>query len=161
MATPACGAGRASSGGRQALTVTLDHAGLSVADLEASAAFYRRALGFEREVAFELPGGIRGLMLRLPSGGRLELFEHPSSDAGLTPESPLAALATRGYGHFAVGTPDIETVYARAVEAGAAEKVSPRPSPEPGVLFAFVADPEGNLVELVERRNGLAEAETS
>jgi len=139
------------------LTVTLDHAGLSVADLEASEAFYRRALGFEREVAFELPGGIRGLMLRLPSGGRLELFEHPSPDGGLTPESPLAALATRGYGHSAVGT----AVYERALAAGAAEKVSPRPSPEPGVRFAFVADPEGNLVELVERRNGLAGAETS
>ena len=60
-----------------------------------------------------------------------------------------------------VGTPDIEAVYARALEAGAAEKVSPRPSPEPGVRFAFLADPEGNLVELVERRNGLAEAEIS
>jgi lactoylglutathione lyase len=133
------------------LTVTLDHAGLSVADLEASATFYRRALGFEREVEFELPGGIRGLMLKLESGGRLELFEHPSSGGGLTPESPLAALATRGYGHFAVGTRDIEAAYVRALEAGGVEKVSPRPSPEPGVRFAFVADPEGNLVELVER----------
>jgi glyoxylase I family protein len=37
------------------------------------------------------------------------------------------------------------------VAAGACEKVSPRPSPEPGVRFAFLADPEGNLVELVER----------
>ena len=33
-------------------------------------------------------------------------------------------------------------------EAGAGERVSPRPSPEPGVRFAFLADPEGNLVEL-------------
>jgi lactoylglutathione lyase len=144
------------------LTVSLDHAGLSVADLEASAAFYRRALGFEREVEFELPGGIRGLMLKLPTGGRLELFEHPASEGGLTPESPLAALGTRGYGHFAVGTPDIDAVYARALEAGGVEKVSPRPSPEPGVRFAFLADPEGNLVELVERaspRDGLPAAE--
>ena len=38
----------------------LDHAGLSVADLDAAAAFYGRAFGFEREFAFELPGGIRG-----------------------------------------------------------------------------------------------------
>jgi glyoxylase I family protein len=147
----AAAAGRVTPDGRRQVTVTLDHAGLSVADLEASAAFYRRALGFEREVAFELPGGIRGLMLKLPGGGRLELFEHPSSDGGLTPESPLAALATRGYGHFAVGTPDIDAVWARALEAGGVEKVSPRPSPEPGVRFAFLADPEGNLVELVER----------
>ena len=27
----------------------------------------------------------------------------------------------------------------------------PSPSPEPGVRIAFVADPEGNLIELVDR----------
>ena len=43
-------------------------------------------------------------------------------------------------------------LFARALAAGATEKVAPRPSPEPGVRFAFLADPEGNLVELVERR---------
>jgi glyoxylase I family protein len=131
--------------------IALDHAGLSVENLGSARAFYERALGFELELAFELPGGIRGAMLRLESGGRLELFEHPDPAAGLTPASPLEVLATRGYGHFAVAAPDIAIVYARALEAGATERVSPRPSPEPGVRFAFVADPEGNLVELVER----------
>jgi glyoxylase I family protein len=29
--------------------------------------------------------------------------------------------------------------------------IEPRASPERGVRFAFLADPEGNLVELVER----------
>jgi lactoylglutathione lyase len=133
------------------MPVALDHAGLSVADLEAAQAFYKRAFGFELEFAFELPGGIRGAMLRLESGGRLELFEHPEPEAGLTPVSPLEALATRGYGHFALAAPDISALYERAWRAGAAEKVSPRQSPEPGVRFAFLADPEGNLVELVER----------
>jgi catechol 2,3-dioxygenase-like lactoylglutathione lyase family enzyme len=136
---------------RRALVIALDHTGLSVGDLDAARGFYERAFGFALEHAFDLPGGIRGAMLRLESGGRLELFEHPEPDAGLTPGSPLEALATRGYGHFAVSAPDIEALFARALEAGATEKVSPRPSPEPGVRFAFLADPEGNLVELVER----------
>jgi lactoylglutathione lyase len=131
--------------------IGLDHAGLSVADLDGARAFYERAFGFAAEVPFELPGGIRGLMMKLAGGGRLELFERPDSAPGLVPESPIAALATRGYGHFAVSAPDIDAVYARALEAGASDKVSPRPSPEPGVRFAFLADPEGNLVELVER----------
>jgi hypothetical protein len=30
--------------------------------------------------------------------------------------------------------------------------LTPRPSPEAGVRMAFVADPEGNLVELLPRR---------
>jgi glyoxylase I family protein len=129
----------------------LDHTGLNVGDLEAAGEFYARAFGFEAELRFELPDGIRGAMLRLPDGGRLELFERPGSAPGPAPASPIAALATRGYGHFALRAPDIDVLFARALEAGASERVSPRPSPQPGVRFAFVADPEGNLVELVER----------
>jgi catechol 2,3-dioxygenase-like lactoylglutathione lyase family enzyme len=134
------------------VSVALDHAGLSVTNLELATAFYRQAFGFKPEFPFQLPvDGIRGVMLRLPTGGGLELFERPGSKPGLEAASPIEALATRGYGHVAVGTADIDGTYARALEAGAAEHVSPRPSPEPGVRFAFVADPEGNLVELVER----------
>jgi glyoxylase I family protein len=134
------------------MSVGLDHAGLSVADLDAAVAFYGAAFGFAPEFPFELGvDGIRGIMLRLESGGRLELFERTGAEPGLTPESPIAALATRGYGHVAVSAPDIDLIYTRALEAGAAERVSPRPSPEPGVRFAFLPDPEGNLVELVER----------
>jgi catechol 2,3-dioxygenase-like lactoylglutathione lyase family enzyme len=130
--------------------VRLDHAGLSVADLDAAVAFWERAFGFAVEFPFELPGGIRGVMLR-GDGGRIELFARPDSAGGLRAEDPLSALATRGYGHVALTAPDIEAPFARAVEAGATPKVTPRPSPEPGIRFAFVADPEGNLVELVER----------
>jgi glyoxylase I family protein len=132
-------------------TVLLDHTGLSVADLDSAARFYGDAFGFEHEFAFELPYGIRGLMLRHPSGARVELFERPGSDPGLTPATPLDAMATRGYGHFALTATDIEPVFVGALAAGARAVVEPRPSPEPGVRFAFLADPEGNLVELVER----------
>jgi catechol 2,3-dioxygenase-like lactoylglutathione lyase family enzyme len=131
--------------------IELDHAGLSVASLDDALAFYGEAFGFEQEFAFELPEGIRGRMLRLPSGGRLELFERPGSSGGLRADTPLAALATRGYGHFAVCAPDIDALWDRALRAGGRALVSPRPSPEPGVRFSFLSDPEGNLVELVER----------
>ncbi len=133
--------------------MSLDHAGLGVADLDAAARFYGEAFGFATEFAFTLPvDDIRGAMLRLPGGGRLELFQRPGAAAGPTPATPIEALATRGYGHVAVATPDIELLYERALAAGATGRTSPRPSPEPGVRFAFLADPEGNLVELVERR---------
>jgi catechol 2,3-dioxygenase-like lactoylglutathione lyase family enzyme len=132
--------------------VRLDHAGLSVADLDAAAAFWARAFGFQVEFEFSLPSGIRGVMLR-GLEGRVELFERPGSAGGLRAQDPLSALATRGYGHVALSAPDIEAPFARAVEAGAVPKVTPRPSPEPGVRFAFLADPEGNLIELVERRS--------
>lgn len=134
------------------MTVALDHAGLCVADLAAAEAFYAAAFGCEAEFRFDLGiDGIRGVMLRLPCGGRLELFERPGSAPGRTSGSPIEALATRGYGHVAMTVTEIGAAFEHALAVGATERVSPRPSPEPGVRFAFLADPEGNLVELVER----------
>ena len=134
------------------MEIRIDHVGLSVADIKAAEAFYAEAFGFTRQLAFELaPHPIRGVMLRHPSGIRLELFAHAQSRAGLHDTTPIEALGTRGYGHFAVAAPDIDPVYAAALEAGAVGRVPPSPSPEPGVRFAFVSDPEGNLVELVEQ----------
>jgi len=134
------------------MRVGFDHVGLSVADLEAAEGFYTTAFGFTRQLAFELsPHPIRGLMLAHPSGFRLELFEHSGSTPGLKAATPIEAHATRGYSHFALTAPDIDVVFADALVAGARPVIEPRPSPEPGVRFAFVADPEGNLVELVEK----------
>jgi lactoylglutathione lyase len=135
------------------MEISLDHIGLSVADLEAEREFYARAFGFEAEVEFELaPHPIRGVMLLHPSGFRLELFGHEHSSGEPPGATPIEALATRGYGHFAIAAPDIEPLFAAGIAAGACALVPPSPSPEPGVRFAFMADPEGHLVELVERR---------
>jgi lactoylglutathione lyase len=133
------------------MSLQLDHVGLSVGDLDAAGEFYSRAFGFARQLEFTLdPHPIRGLMLRHESGMRLELFQRDGSAPGVQGATPIEALATRGYGHFAFAAPDIDAVFARALEAGASAVLEPAPSPEPGVRFAFVADPEGNLVELVE-----------
>jgi lactoylglutathione lyase len=129
-----------------------DHVGLSVADLDNAEAFYAGAFGFRRQLAFELaPHPIRGVMLAHESGMRLELFQHDASAPGLQGTTPIEAIARRGYGHFALKAPDIDPVFEAALAAGASSRVPPSPSPEPGVRFAFLADPEGNLVELVER----------
>jgi lactoylglutathione lyase len=129
-----------------------DHVGLSVADLEAAEQFYTSAFGFERQLVFELsPHPIRGMMMTHPSGCRFELFEHAESAPGVKAAGPIEAHATHGYNHFALSAPDIDAVFAAALEAGARPVIEPRPSPEPGVRFAFLADPEGNLVELVEK----------
>ena len=69
---------------------------------------------------------------------------------GLHADTPIEALGTRGYGHFALACADIDVLFARALAAGARSVLEPAPSPEPGVRFAFLADPEGHLVELVE-----------
>jgi lactoylglutathione lyase len=46
---------------------------------------------------------------------------------------------------------DLDAGYERAVARGARPVMPPELSPEPGVRMAFVADPEGNLIELLHR----------
>ena len=93
----------------------LDHAGLSVADLDAAARFYADAFGFEREFEFDLRE-IRGVML------------HTAACGSRSSRRPGAA-------------------------AGCARRRRSRRCPRAGtgVRFAFLADPEGNLVELMQR----------
>jgi lactoylglutathione lyase len=133
--------------------VRVDHIGLSVADLAAAEDFYARALGFRPEFPFELPfDDINGVMMLHDSGLRLELFERPGATPGIQGRGPREALATHGYGHFALTVGGgLEDLYAELLAAGAGGVKEPGPSPEPGIRMAFVADPEGNLIELVER----------
>ena len=127
------------------------HVGLSVADLPAMIAFYRDALGFSVEVAFELPGGaMAGAMLRRPDGAGLELLCHADSD-GEPAADPHAAMLRRGYGHWALAVTEVASTHERLLAAGAREVWSPRPAPPPATgAMSYLADPEGNLLELVE-----------
>jgi predicted enzyme related to lactoylglutathione lyase len=45
---------------------------------------------------------------------------------------------------------DLDATFERLVTAGAAAVWEPRPSPQPGVRMAFVADVDGNLIEIME-----------
>jgi lactoylglutathione lyase len=135
----------------------LDHVGLSVGDLDAMSEWYVKALELEVEFEFALDHvDCRGVMLRSVhlSGGeghRLELLHRPESVAGLQAANPVEAVLIRGFGHLAFDVPDVHAAYDALLAAGASDRMSPRPSPEPGVRIAYVADPEGNLLELLDR----------
>lgn len=130
----------------------LDHVGLNVADLDAMTAWYSDAFKLDAEFGFALDGvDFRGVMLRSPDGYRLELLHRVGNTAGLQAASPVEAALTRGFGHVAFDVPDVDATYDALITAGAADRMSPRPSPEPGVRMAYVADPEGNLIELLDR----------
>jgi lactoylglutathione lyase len=125
------------------------HVGLTVADVDRARAWYADALGFELQLAFELPGGARGAMLRSPDGARMELFQVPDPADGREWQEPHTAMLTRGLGHVAFEVDDIDAVFAATTAAGGAEVWAPRPSPEPGRRMAFVHDLDGNLLELI------------
>ncbi|MGH1553277.1 VOC family protein [Streptomyces sp. L7] len=75
----------------------------------------------------------------------------PAPPPGLRAPDPMTAVLTEGYGHFAVTTPELDPVHEALVARGARGSWRPGPSPEPGVRMAWVSDPEGNLIELIEK----------
>jgi len=129
-----------------------DHVGINVADLSGMTDWYVTALGLEVEFEFALGQfDFSGAMLRSPDGYRIELLHRVGNTAGIQVARPLDAPLTRGLGHLALTVDDLEGAHRDLLAAGGAERMPPSQSPEPGVRIAFVADPEGNLIELVDR----------
>jgi catechol 2,3-dioxygenase-like lactoylglutathione lyase family enzyme len=125
---------------------TAHHVGVRVSDLDRAIAWYA-ALGFEIEHRGRVPEGTPIAMLRSASGAGVELFELRAEP---DPEwsGPIDALE-HGTTHFGLGVADVQKAFDRAVAAGGRPVWAPRDAPVSGVRIAFVADPDGNLVELI------------
>ncbi|GAA1898330.1 VOC family protein [Asanoa iriomotensis] len=131
-------------------TFVFDHVGLSVADLDAQRRFYADALGLtEVEEQFALPEAhVRSTILRAANGLKIELIERGGS-APQEFEDPFHGAGTQGYFHWAVYVDDLDAAFAKLLDAGAREVSAPADGVRPGMRFAYVKDPEGNLLELI------------
>ncbi|WP_078505733.1 VOC family protein [Streptomyces violaceusniger] len=57
--------------------------------------------------------------------------------------------------HLALQVPDLDAAFARlTAECGAGAVSPPAPGATEGMRYAYVADPEGNLLELIETAPG-------
>ena len=137
----------------------LDHVGLNVGDLVAAERWYSDAFGFVRELELRIePVELDIVMLIHPErGDRLELLHRPGARPGLRAQSPPEAVLTEGFGHVCFDVSGVDLHFDRLLALGARAVMSPRPSPEPNVRMAFVADPEGNLLELLDRTSGTSD----
>jgi catechol 2,3-dioxygenase-like lactoylglutathione lyase family enzyme len=132
--------------------VRLDHVGLNVRDLTTAERWYRAAFGLAREFAARIDAvGLDIVMLRGAAGHRVELLHRDGSRPGPRAADPAEAALTEGYGHIAFDVAELDAEHRRLCGLGARQVMAPQPSPEPGVRMSFLADPEGNLIELVER----------
>ena len=122
---------------------SLVHTCLRVRDVDASLRFYR-ALGFEERGRLNFESAYNVYMGLPDDGDRLEL----TVNVGREERYALGD----GYNHFAVTVESIEAALARVAELG----VEPEKPPyHPGgrddlPLIAFVADPDGYRVELID-----------
>lgn len=132
----------------------LDHVGLTVADLAAARAWFCDVFGLKPELTLRVEAiGLDIEMLIHPEHGyRLELLHRPGSCGDGKPANPGEAALREGYGHMAFEVADVDVAYERVTARGARPVLPPGPAPEPGARMAFVADPEGNLIELLHRR---------
>jgi catechol 2,3-dioxygenase-like lactoylglutathione lyase family enzyme len=129
-----------------------DHAGVSVADLDVSRKFYSEVLGFDQvDDSFELKErGVRGMVLKNQSGARLELFERVGSRT-IRVCDPIEDTALRGWFQIAFSVRNVHAVFKSVTEAGAKPVMAPLLAPDGRSMVAFIADPDGNLIEFLQR----------
>jgi lactoylglutathione lyase len=129
----------------------LHHVGLSVPDLDRALAWYCEALGLHPGHRFEVPPiGLRGAFALGDGDSGVELLEQAGSRPGPDKKDPPSANAVHGHNHVCFHVSDLDAAYARLIACGAADVWGPRPAPEPGRRMAYVTDPDGNLIELVQ-----------
>jgi lactoylglutathione lyase len=131
------------------------HTCVGVGDLDRALGFYRDALGLEVIKRTDMPSGAVLVLLKCPLGeGQIELYwkagsQSPAAAAGGSgPVPPTAAVGLR---HVAFQVDDVRQVIADLAARGVT--VARRP-PEPGQaggMIAFVKDPDGADVELMQQ----------
>jgi catechol 2,3-dioxygenase-like lactoylglutathione lyase family enzyme len=131
--------------------VRFDHVGVSVADLDVQKKFYGDALGMtEVEEHLEMPdAGVRTAILRAPDGLKIELIERSGSEPQEFADA-FDGAGVQGYFHWALHVEDLAQSFAAILAAGATAVSPPAPAMRAGATFAYVKDPEGNLLELIQ-----------
>lgn len=123
--------------------------GISVADIDKMTTWYADMLGFK--VTRDLAMGQGGGKLRFLENGneRLELVYAPGSKPGEQKPMPPAA-SINGYVQLTMEVPDLDVARAALAAKGATPSAI-TPIPPLGIRVFFMRDPEGNIVELVQK----------
>lgn len=133
------------------VVATENHVGLAVKNLDSEKAWYEKAFGMKQEQHFELPKmNVRTVLLRAPNGLGMELIEVKGATRHREYKNALDAASDLGYGHWAIVVVDLKQAYATLIAAGATSISAPGPAVQPGASFAYVKDPEGNLIEMMQ-----------
>gem|GEM_PF-74747 len=139
-------AGAAPVATRRGMTsATFSHVAINTVDLERSLHFYHETLGFPIVEDLTIAGGVRLVHVRAGEGLTIELFGHPSAPA------PLPTGLQAGLAHLALAVDDLDQAYADLRAKGVEFTVPPRSGGGQTKRLAFCKDPDGTLIELVEK----------
>lgn len=132
--------------------IRFHHVSLSVGDLAAQRRWYAEALGFTEVIEeVEVPHPpVRTAVIQSAGGVRIELIERIGSAREHAYGDALDTVRAQGYGHWALEVDDLDAAFARLTGYGAEAVSTPAAAIQPGARFAYVKDPEGNLIELIQ-----------
>lgn len=120
---------------------SLDQCCINVRDLARAERFYTEGLGMVVTHRIEIPG-VSEVVLQGSCGNRLQLAHHHGYDQPIQHGN--------GFWKLYLGTDDCSALHARAVAAGAEDVSAPQHLAQWNVRVAFVRDPDGYLLEIVE-----------
>jgi lactoylglutathione lyase len=125
------------------------HTMLCIKDIEASSRFYIDGLGmtlFDR-MEFDFAPRISALFVGFDAHeGVLELSHYPDNDGEYS--------QVRGWGHVAIGVPDLDAILARLKGMGIEPKKVNAEYVPGAPRAAFLNDPDGYEIELIQTHNG-------
>jgi lactoylglutathione lyase len=124
---------------------TLGQYCINVTDLERSVAFWEGVVGIPVSSRTDIPGAREVVLQAEVGGSRLQLAQH--DDAG-----PIE-MGTAMWKIY-VDTDDCQALYDRAIAAGCESVTEPQRLDRWPVTVAFVKDPDGYLVELLQNHEG-------
>jgi len=125
------------------------HSMIRVRDVEAALRFYRDGLGMTLLDRYDFEKGRFSILFLSFSGYRdgpaaIELTYNWDQAEDYTHGS--------GYGHIAIGVPDVPAAYERLAEYGGTQVSPPKAMMEGAPQLAFVKDPDGYAIELIQIR---------
>jgi len=119
---------------------------INVSDLERSVAFWEEVIGIPVQSRTEIPGVLEAVLQAPEGGSRMQLAQWVDRDAPIDMGSAMWKLY--------VNTDDCNAVYGRAIAAGCESVSAPERLERWPVTVAFVKDPDGYLLELIEYHEG-------
>lgn len=124
----------------------LIHTAIWVSDLDATKEFYEGTLGFEHQLDFEWPDdedSVYNYYVGRDDGAAIQFRYDPDRTVPVDPS---------GIDHIALSVDDVDVEFDRIVEETGCPVVSEPATVEPaGTRVAFIEDPDGYVVELVEQ----------
>lgn len=118
---------------------------INVEDLERSIKFYTELMGLTLEQRIEIPGTIEAVLVGDNGTSKIQLAQQL--------ESPGPIRQDNGFWKLYLETDDCQALYQRVADAGGQTVMEPMELDEWKVTIAFITDPDGYTIELMQSHN--------